>query len=74
MNRRASARITILTEVSRGDTVRRWKATARTATIEPLMMNREGEGEGSGAPSSGRLSACTCRWMSVSRRKSGSRP
>ena len=23
------------------------------------MMNREGEGEGSGAPSSGRLSACT---------------
>ena len=57
MNRRASARrheeamrhpdrITILTEVSRGDTARRWKAIARAATIEPLLMNREGEGEG----------------------------
>ena len=38
--------ITILTEVRRGDTARRWKATARAATIEPLMMNCEGEGEG----------------------------
>lgn len=39
-------RITVLTEITRTETTRGSKETARAATIEPLMINREGEGDG----------------------------